>query len=181
MHMLWLYIMLKLKLLLLFLFNHTKKNLHMFPFLLLAWTFINWIMSVSWLESGSTGKYQHSVMGVHSGCALRNSLNIMMVFPCTPLGPYSRLGTASVQVKTVMYSAIQWSVVQYSEEHLSTVQGSAVVCSAVLSAVQCRLSAAWGIVPGLPPHTGTLTHPSIISTYRPQAKGKLNIFRFLVW
>ena len=48
-------------------------------------TFINWIMSVPWLESGSTGKYQHSVSGVPSGCALGNSLDLMLVFPCTPL------------------------------------------------------------------------------------------------
>ena len=48
-------------------------------------TFTNWIMSVPWLESGSTGKYQHSVSGVPSGCALGNSLDLMLVFPCTPL------------------------------------------------------------------------------------------------
>ena len=33
----------------------------------------------------STRKYQHSVSGVTSGCALGNSLNIMLIFSCTPL------------------------------------------------------------------------------------------------
>ena len=42
-------------------------------------------MSVHRLELGSTGKYQHSVLGVPSGCALGNSLYLMLVFPCTPL------------------------------------------------------------------------------------------------
>ena len=48
-------------------------------------TFKNWIMSVHRLKSGSTGKYQHSVSGVPSGCALGNSLELMLVFPCAPL------------------------------------------------------------------------------------------------
>ena len=42
-------------------------------------------MSVHELESGSIGKYQHSVSGVSSGCPLENSLDLMLVFPCTPL------------------------------------------------------------------------------------------------
>ena len=43
------------------------------------------VMSVPRQEEESTGKYQRSVSGVPLGCALGNSLDLMLVFPCTPL------------------------------------------------------------------------------------------------
>ena len=42
-------------------------------------------MSVACFESGSRGNYKPNVSGGPSGCALRNSLNLMLVFSCTPL------------------------------------------------------------------------------------------------
>ena len=60
-------------------------------------TFRNWIMTLHWLGSGSTGKYQHSVLGVPSGCALGSSLNLMLLFSCSPLLS-SRCRCVNVQV-----------------------------------------------------------------------------------
>ena len=65
-------------------------------------------MSVPWLESGSTGKYQHSVSGVPSGCALGNSLDLMLVFPCTPL--LSSRYRLIIQFLKVMYSILTLQV-----------------------------------------------------------------------
>ena len=64
-----------------YLFEHAYGYCYGYRFI----TFRSWIKSVPWLESRSTGKYQHSVSGIPSGCALGNSLNLMLVFPCTPL------------------------------------------------------------------------------------------------
>ena len=112
---------LKLLVLLLLLFNHTNKYINMFPFISRFGhsycsghsngygygssftTFKNWIMSV--LESGSTGKYQHSVSGIPLGCALRNSLDLMLVFPCTPLlSSRYRLSTGSISLSEHYYT-----------------------------------------------------------------------------
>ena len=54
-------------------------------------------MSVPYLESGSAGKYHHSVSGVPLGCAVGNSLDLLLVFSCTPLlSPRYRHNTVQV-------------------------------------------------------------------------------------
>ena len=57
-------------------------------------------MSVHRLESGSTGKYQHSVSGAPSGCALGNSLDLMLVFPCTLVDVQTQYSPPLVYVQT---------------------------------------------------------------------------------
>ena len=64
---------------------------------------------------GEYRKYQHSVSGVPLGCALGNSLELMIVFPCTPLlSSRYRLSTL------VQYNLV---LCRYSAEQCSTVQG----------------------------------------------------------
>ena len=70
-------------------------------------------MSVPWLELGSTGKYQHSVSGVPSGCALGNSLDLMLVLPCTPLVS-SRYRLSTVQL---MFNSKHWDLNQNIWNH----------------------------------------------------------------
>ena len=87
---------------LLLLFNHTKKNLNLFSFLLQVWTWLLlWTQLWLWLwlklhhfylDKVCTltlvreyRKIPASVLGVPSGCALGISLNLMLVFLCTPL------------------------------------------------------------------------------------------------
>ena len=106
----------------LLLFIHTKKNLNnifcsrfgygycfvhssVYGYGLCFITFINWIMSVPWLELGSTGKYQHLVSGVPSTSC--------WYFPVLPS---SCLGTNSVQCSRVQYSAVQWSRIPNSAQ-----------------------------------------------------------------
>ena len=74
---------------------------------------INWVMSVPWLKSGSTGKYQHSVSEVPSGCALGNSLDLMLVFPCSPLLS-SRYRLSITYVKHLVKYSLQVSCTWYS-------------------------------------------------------------------
>ena len=70
-------------------------------------TFINLIMSVPRLELGSTKKYQHSV--VPSGCTLANSLDLMLVFPCTPLlSSRYRLSTVHWWMMGVSRAVTEW-------------------------------------------------------------------------
>ena len=59
------------------------------------------------IESGSTGKYQHSVCGVPLSCALENSLDLMLVFPCTPL----------VKVQTQYYNVLNCTVLHFRADH----------------------------------------------------------------
>ena len=91
---------------------------------------INWVMSVPWLESGSTGKYQHSVKGFPRAAPSGTPLTSCWYFPVLPS---SRLGT-----DTIHYSAGQCSTIQSIVVQSRIVQHSTVQCSVVqLSAVQC--------------------------------------------
>ena len=71
---------------------------------------INWVMSVPWLESGSTGKYQHSVKGFPRAAPSGTPLTSCWYFPVLPS---SRLGTDTVlyRLYTVQPSTVE---AQYS-------------------------------------------------------------------
>ena len=63
------------------------------------WLKIYWRRYTQLNELGNTGKYQHLVSEVPLGCALRNSLNLILVLLS------SHLGTDSVQC-----NAVQWEI-----------------------------------------------------------------------
>ena len=71
-------------------------------------TFINWIMSVPWLESGSTENTSIRSREFPRAAPSGTPSTSCWYFPVLPS---SRLGTDSVQ-----YSTVQYSTVQYSEK-----------------------------------------------------------------
>ena len=93
-------------------------------------------MSVPWLEPGGAGKYKPSVLGVPLGFALGTSVNLMLVFPCTPLLS-SKYRLSTVQNKAVQYCTVKSSAILYSV-HYRTVQ----YCT-VYSIEQCSNVEAW--------------------------------------
>ena len=73
-------------------------------------------LAVPYQTTITTEIYQHLVSGVPLGCALGNSLDLMLVFPCTPLlllrYRHSTVHCSAVECRTVQYSIVQcWLLV----------------------------------------------------------------------
>ena len=120
-----------MKLLLFLLFNHTKKHLNQYLFCsmfrhgycsgqLWLWLkrhhFYKFDIVCTLTRVGEYRKYQHSVSVIPSGCAIGNSLDLMLVFPCTPLL------LSRYRLSTVQYSTVQYCTVQHSTRAYGTVQ-----------------------------------------------------------